>query len=119
MRPELSLTNKSPTLRYKAAFSREAPPNLWTSHGLGLLLGEVTLAGQLSSVGMEAGGGLLKETARGSSLLLVGWVRKKEALLFHGEDGVLVSTPLWWRCCCCCLEGVKAATLTKGAAKRM
>lgn len=103
--------SKSPTLRYNAASANDAPPNLWTSHGLGLLLGDVTLAGQISDVGTVELGGLLKETASGSSLVLVDgccWV--KNAALFRDE--VEVTTPFW-------LEGMKAATVTKGAARKM
>lgn len=96
--------SKSPTVRYNAASARDAPPNLWTSHGLGLSLGFVTL---LSVVVL---GGVLEETARGWCRALVdGWATK--VALFH--DDVAEVTALIW------LDGMKAATLTKGAARKM
>ena len=52
LRPELSRTSKSPTVRYKSASAKDAPPNLCTSHGFGELFGDVTLAGQISEVGI-------------------------------------------------------------------
>jgi len=104
--------SKSPTVRYNAASANEAPPNLCTSHGLGLLLGDVTLVGQISDAEAVELGGLLMETASGSSLVLVDgcccWVKK--AALF--TDEVEVTTPFW-------VEGMKAAAVTKGAARKM
>lgn len=73
MRPELSRMRRSPTVRYNPASANDAPPNLCTSHGLGLLFGEVTDGGQSSESGITAGG-LLMETLSGSSLVVVdGW----------------------------------------------
>ena len=109
-RPPLSRMSKSPTVRYNAASARDAPPNLWTSHGLGLSLGFVTLSGQISDIGVVVFGGLLKETGSGlSRALLDGWATK--VALFH--DDVAEVTALFW------LDGMKAATLTKGAARKM
>ncbi|KAL7550822.1 hypothetical protein ACHAWF_014032 [Thalassiosira exigua] len=61
-RPALSRTSKSPTVRYSSASAKLAPPNLCTSHGLGLSFGRVTDEGQSSEAGMDGGGGLEKET---------------------------------------------------------
>ena len=58
-------------MRYKAASASDAPPNLCTSHGLGLPFGEVTLVSQTSAEGIFCAGGLLIETPSGGSLLLL------------------------------------------------
>ena len=61
-------------MRYNPASAKDAPPNLCISHGLGLPLGEVTLAGQISAEGIFCGGGLLNDTPSGDSLLLLVYV---------------------------------------------